>query len=418
MIDLSKKSVLLYDYGLCTEFAVRLARDFGKVYYYCSWEDAFPKSNKALIGEGLEGIERVLNFWDYVDKVDLICFFDTYNADIVDYLRNKGYRVFGAGRAEIIENNRWQTRELQKELGLPTQDTKRIIGIDNLIEYLKKNKKKWIKLNQFRGDIETFYHETYDETEAQFLGILMNETGAKGKTLEFVVEDEVGEVEPGYDGWVIDGQYPPMAMYGYEQKGTGYIGKISTYENMPEAIRLINDKLAYVFRRLKARTLFSTELRVDKKGKGYLIDPCVRAPMPVPSAIHLEIWRNFSEIIWYGAGGEIIEPLPIAKYGAGICMESGWAQEHWTHIEIPPEIRQWIKLRMAFKTKDNHFYALPGFESLGSVIGLGNTIEEAINKVKQRASQIKAKELTYSISGLQEIATKTIPTGRRYGINF
>ena len=102
------KTVLIYDFGLCTEFAVRLARDFGKVYYYANWESAFPKSNMALVGEGLEGVTRILNFDDYIDKADLICFFDTYSADKVDYLRKQGKRVFGAGQAEILENNRYR----------------------------------------------------------------------------------------------------------------------------------------------------------------------------------------------------------------------------------------------------------------------------------------------------------------------
>jgi hypothetical protein len=417
-VNLKNKSVLIYDFGLCSEFAVRMARDFGKVYYYCVWEDAFPKSNKALVGEGMEGVIRVLNFWDYLDKVDLICFFDTYCADLVEYLKNKGHRVWGAGKSEILENNRWKGRGIQEALGLPVQKTVKIVGIDNLIEYLKRNTKKWVKLNMFRGDIETFFHDTYDETQAQFLGKLMQEIGAKGKTLEFVLEDEVGESEPGYDGWVVDGKYPSISMWGYEQKGTGYIGKVESYQNLPKSLKEINDKLSSVFTKLGGRTLFSTEVRVTKGGKGYLIDPCVRAPMPVPSAIHLELWKNFSEIIWFGAEGKLITPIPTAKYGAGVCIESDWAEENWAFIDIPKDKRQWVKLRMAFKTKEGKFYALPGFKSVGSIIGLGNSIQEAISKVKENSKDVKIKEMSFSLSGLEEIAQKVIPEGRKYGLPF
>uniref|UniRef100_A0A7V3JAC7 ATP-grasp domain-containing protein n=1 Tax=candidate division CPR3 bacterium TaxID=2268181 RepID=A0A7V3JAC7_UNCC3 len=412
-----KKRILIYDFGLCTEIGIRLARDGHEVYYFVPWEDAFPKSSKALIGENLDGLHRVLNFWDWVDKVDYIMFFDTYCADLVDYLRKKGYKVFGAGKSEILENNRWKMKEIQKALKLPTQKVELIKGIESLIEYLKKNKNKWIKINTFRGDIETFHHSEYNTTQAQFLGELLVSAGAKAKKLEFVVEDEIGEVEPGYDGFIIDGQYPKMAMYGYERKGIGYIGKVVPYEQLPQSLKDINDRLIPVFRKLGGRTFFSTEVRVTKNKQGFLIDPCVRSPMPVPTAIHLEIWSNLSDFLINGAEGNLIDLKPIAKYGAGISFESGWAENHWTEIDFPPENRKWIKLRMACKIEDK-YYALPGFTSLGSIIGLGNTIDEAINNVKKVADTLKVKEINYSLSGLEEIKNETIQKGKKYGIPF
>lgn len=416
-MDYKNKSVLFYDYGLCVEYASRLSRDFGQVFYYSQWEASFPKSNLALVGEGMEGITRVLNFWDYVDKADLICCFDTYCGDIVEFLRKRGYRVFGAGRAEIIENNRWQSRQLQEKLGLPTQHTVKLTGIEKLIDYLKTHKKMWVKINTFRGDIETFWHEDYDETEAQFLGKLMVETGAKGKVLEFVVEEELDGLEPGYDGWVVDGKYPPITMWGFEKKGTGYIGKVQTDSSLPPVLKNINTALAPILASYKARTMFSTEFIVSKKDKkGYLIDPCVRAPMPVGSAIHCEMWKNFADIIWNAAEGKIVAPQPVAKYGAGICFESDWAAKNWTLVEFPPEYRQWVKLRMAFRTKNGKYYSLPGFSSLGSVIGLGSTVDEAISKVKTYTEKLKAKELVYTISGLEDIQKDILPESSKYGL--
>jgi hypothetical protein len=417
-----KVKILQYDFGLCTEFGVRMARDGHEVYYFVPWENAFPKSSLAIIGEGLEGLTRILNFWDYVDQVDMICCFDTFFVDVADYLWRHGYKVFAAGKAEILENNRWKMRQIQKMIGLPTQTTRLIKGIDNLLEHLKENENKIVKLNTFRGDIETFKHNEYDITQAQFLGELTNNIGAKGKNLEFIVEDVVGEVEPGYDGFVVDGQYPDWAMYGYEQKGIGYVGKVVKYNELPPAIKLVNDKLAPVFKKLAPnRTFFSTEIRVDKKGKGYLIDPCVRAPMPVPSAIHLEIWQNISDFIINAALYGKLTPLkPVARYGAGICFESSWAEDHWTHLPINPKARQWVKLRMACKI-DNEYYALPGFTSLGSVIGLGNTLQEAIDNCKKNIELSgidKIKEVSYSLSGLEEIAEKVVPKGKKLGIPF
>jgi hypothetical protein len=416
--NLKEKTVLFYDLGLMVELAIRMAKDFKEVKYFCPFnQGGFPKTDFALIGEGM-GITRVQDFWNQVDSADLIVVPDTYCSDIVTFLRSKGKRVFGAGESERLELKRMEMRKIQKVIGLPTQRTEKIIGIDNLISYLKTHRKKWVKIDAYRGSMETFFHDTYDETEAQFLGELMVNTGAKGQTMQFVLEDDLPGCEPGYDGWVCDGVYPDLAMWGFECKGIGYLGKIERNDNLPSSLKEVNDKLARVFKKLEARTFFSSEIKVGPNKKGYLIDPCVRAPMPVPSAIHIEIWKNISEIIWNVAVGEIIKPIPIAKYGAGICFDSSWAKNHWTLVDFPKEMRQWVKLRMAFKTKEGKYYAVPGFESLGSVIGLGNTAQEAVNAVKDHIKDLKVKEVSYTISGLEEIITKVVPEARKFGVNF
>ena len=51
--NLKDKVALFYDYGLFVELAVRLAKDFKKVYYYCPWKSAFSKINGALVGTDL-----------------------------------------------------------------------------------------------------------------------------------------------------------------------------------------------------------------------------------------------------------------------------------------------------------------------------------------------------------------------------
>jgi hypothetical protein len=415
-----KVKILQYDFGLCTEFGARMARDGHEVYYFVPWENAFPKSSLAIIGEGLEGLTRILNFWDYVDQVDMICCFDTFFVDVADYLWRHGYKVFAAGKAEILENNRWKTKQIMKAVNLPLQPVRLIKGFETLRDYLKNNKNKAVKLNTFRGDIETFIHREYDTTQAQFLGDIERNVGAKANKLEFIVEDLVGDIEPGYDGFVIDGQYPNWGMYGYEVKGNGYIGKVTPYNQIPKAIREVNDKLAPVFKKLSpTRTFFSTEVRVDKSGKGYLIDPTVRAPLPNPSAVHLEIWENLSDFILNGAVGKLIPLKPVAKYGAAISFESEWAEEHWTEIPINPEVRRWIKLRMACRI-DGKYYALPGFTSLGSIVGLGNTLDEAIDNVKRNLEKSgieKIKEVVCNLSELEDVK-KQIEQGKKYGIPF
>jgi len=417
MIALKNKTVLFYDFGLQTELAVRLAGDFGKTLYYVPWENAFPKSTLSLIGEGLEGITRISSFWDNVDKADLIVFPDTYCSDKVEFLRQKGYRVFGAGRAEILENNRWKMKQLMSKVKMPLQHCVHIKGFQNLIDYLKSKKNLVVKLNLFRGDLETFIHEEYDSTEAQYLGELLLACGGKADTMEFVVEDMIEGIEPGYDGFVVDGKYPNISMVGYERRGTGYIGKVVSYNELPSALKEINNKLSSILKKLNGRTFFSTEAIVTKDNKGYLIDPTIRCPMPVPTAVALELYDNLSEFMWHAAEGKLIDLKAIADYGVGISVESDWAEKHWTEIRFNNKHRKWIKLRMACKINDS-YYALPGFMGICSIIAIGNNIEKCIKSIEKISESIKIKEATYTISGLREICEKLIPEGRKYGIDM
>jgi len=419
MIDLFKKTILIYDYGLCISIAQKLGEKFNKVYYYVPWADAFPKSDKALIGDGLqdENVYRITNFWDYVDNVDLICFFDTYNYDIVEYLREHNYRVFGAGLGEMLENDRWYGRTIQNEVGLPTQQTVKIIGIENLKKFLKSNNNKYIKISRFRGDIETFYHEDYESSKL-FLDYLTATVEPKQDKIEFIVEEVIEGIEPGYDGFVVDGKYPDIAMWGYEMKGTGYVSKVDKYANFPEPIRLVNDKLSEVFERLKTKSMFSTEIRVNKEGIGYLIDPTVRSAMPVPTAVELEIYDNLPEFIWEASDGNVIDLQPIAKYGAGVSLNSDWASEHWLEIHIKDEeVLPYIKFRR-FMKQNNKYYIVPGFSSVCSVIGLGDKISDAVEMVKENVKKISGFELDHSTSGLDNIMELIEKGETEYNLKF
>lgn len=417
MLDLTNKTVLVYDFGLCVSHALRLARDFKTVYYFCPWQDAFPKFINGLIGRGYENenMVRVLDFWAYVDKVDIIVFFDTYCGDLVNYLKLKGYRVFGAGLESELENDRWYSRKIQQKSGLPTQETHKIIGLENLRVYLQDKVDKVVKLNAFRGALETFIHINYKSSQP-LLDHLATELGPIQTQIEFVVEDKVGIIEPGYDGYIIDGKFPNKGLFAYEMKGSGYVAAVQDYTNIPKSVKLINDGLSSSFAKYKARTLYSSEVRVDEQGVGYLIDNTIRAGMPGPSSVMMEIFENFSEIIYNGAMGIMTQPDIKYKYGCAVGLDSGWADEHWLEVEVPEDIRKYVKLRKHIKVEDK-YYAVPGFSSLCAVIGLGETLEQAIQDCKDRIEQISAYQIEKNTSGLDSIID-SIKQGEELGLKF
>ena len=466
--DLKTKSVLQIDYGLFAHVGATLARSFGKVYYYTPWQDDFPSSAKQRLGTDYDGLIRIQDFWDYVDKVDLIVFFDTYQADLIDYLRKKGYRVWAAGRAEEMEAQRWDMRVMQKEVGLPTQDTLKIRSVDDLELYFKgirrtvrdltgkidesaekevwgrisekyenfsdnyfigKNRKemmnewitgaknKYIKANM-RGDIESFFAPDYDSSLSK-LNALADSFGHRqdASEVEFVVENQVEGIEPGGDHIQINGEFLSPTFYGYEMKGQGDLIKAVNYKDLPKPILELNDKLSTIIKKYSpTASFFSTEFMLGKDKLPYLIDPTVRNPAPCGTAIMSEMITNLAEVIWYGAGGISHAPEIAGVYGAGVAIESEWAENHELEVEVDPSIEQFVKFRKCYK-KNGKYYSVPGFTSICSVIGFGDTIKEAVDLVKMRMEKVKGYGLQKSTSGLDSVQEE-VKKGEQYGINF
>lgn len=415
MDDLKTKSVLIYDYGTQIEVALKLAEKFGKVFYFANWADVSPTSEKALIGRGLEafGVFKVEYFWDMVDKVDMICFFDTYNQDIVEYLRTKGYRVFGSGLAETLETDRKFGREVQQSAGLPVQDSKIVIGIKALGDAIRDEGDVFVKLNTFRGDIETFYAKDYD-TSKIYLDKLAVLLGPRQDSVEFMLEKKIEGIEPGYDGFVVDGKYSNYCLWGYEKKESGYIGQVVKTADVPGPVKNVNDKLAAFFEVMKTRSFFSTEVMVDEKQQGFLIDPTLRCPMTVGTALHLEMWSNLAEFIWSAAGGELIDLIPAYKFGCGVSLLSDFAGENWLEIEIDPKVRRFIKFyRMMMAS--GKYYAVPGDVIGCTVIGLGDSVDEAVNNLKQNIKGVSGFQLESDCAGIDNVLNE-IRDGSKFGL--
>lgn len=411
------KCCRVYDNGLFLEVARRLARDFGKVQYYCPWQSAFPTSNRMEIGEGIAEFEKIPHFWDGIDEVDLFVFPDTYAPSEQEHLRALGKRVWGGGWGEKLELDRVWSKKFCQSLGIPVPPYRVIRGTKELREYLSENENKWVKISASRGDTETFRAESYDLVETK-LDELEHLLGARKELTDFIVEDHVEGVEIGYDGYCIDGQYPAISMFGIEVKAKCYVGKIVPYGSLPPQVRLVNENLREFFRAVGYRAFFSTEIRVAQNGIGYLNDPCCRMPAP-PGEIYQEIFTNFSDIIWNGAEGKCIDPEWNFTWGVSFGCYSQFAIRNQQSIKFPPELRDNIKFRY-LRVIDGRYYVLPQEDrenTLAGVIALGNTLEEAEENLKEYMKYIKAFEIEYYTDSLDE-AREEIQKLESLGISF
>jgi predicted RNase H-like HicB family nuclease len=402
-INLKSKTALVWDNGVFCDLAVHLGKSFGRLLYYVPWTSSMPKSNALLVGHGLEDIERIVEPWSYFDEIDIWIFPDVYESGLQEWLVKQGKRVWGCRGGAELEIDRPISKETCRKLGIDIGPYKVITGLDNLRSYLKKNKDQWVKISGTRGDMETFGAPNYERVEPR-LDELEHNMGALKKIMEFTVEEGINDaIESGYDGYTIDGKFPKGALVGVEVKDEAYLGKTVRWQDLPESVRGVNEKLAPALKGYGYRGFISTEVRCTEDGKAYLIDPCCRAGSP-PNEVYQLIMANLAEVVWYGAEGIVIEPEYNAKWGAEVLLISEWADQNWMQISFPEKIRDNVKLRNLCRIEDE-YYVIPqwtGCAEIGAIVALGDTPQQAIDEVKRIAELVHGHLLDKPIDALDK----------------
>ena len=387
---------------------------FGRVAYYCQWESAFPQSKDREIGEGLPGVERVKSVEEFIPEADLIVFPDCYMGARVEFLRSLGKRVWGPGAAEFLETDRLKAKAALAAAGLPETDWTLVEGVDALEKELAKVKDAYVKYSFYRADMESYHHQKPWVTQ-MWLDNLRVILGPRQKYAEFIVELPVEGVELGFDESTVDGQFCSQVTWGIENKSSGYLGQVVDYENLPEPLLMVNEKLAPLLKQYEARTFFSTEIRFGKEGAPYLIDPCVRCGNP-PSQVYLRLYDNWSEHIWYGAAGELVDLNPVARYGAQIQLHSNWAKEKYLPVDIPAALKPYVLLQRPTMI-GGKTYVTPGGAGVGAVIAMGDTLEQVVQECLSRAEALKSIELSYDHDALDKVLD-TIQEAKNFGIRW
>lgn len=417
--DLSKLTVCVVDCGLFVSIARKLGQTFGKVYYHVPWISAFPKMNQAFIGYGCPEIELLEDpFGDAFDEIDLWCFFDDYFGPMQVYLASLGKRVWGARMGEEMELDRVGAKKMMKRLGLPVGPYEVVHGMAALREYLKAHRDVYVKVSKWRGTFESFHATDYKAIEPKLDEVEYN-LGPFKYILDFVVEAALPDkVEVGIDAYSVDGRYPSSLMSGIEIKDQAYAGIFRPYRELPRPLTQFSDAISPVLRNYSYRGFLSTEVRVGRDQKPYMIDACTRAGSP-PSEIYQEQYTNLAEIIWQGAGGVLVDPIPLAKFCAQAMIGSTWSDKNSQPIDFPPEIARNVKLRNT-AIINGRVYAIPqsqGLEAVGAVIGWGDTLEAAIQMVRDASAKVSGYYLDIKTAALDD-AQEEIDKANEMGVRM
>lgn len=414
--DLSRKSALIVDHGVFVELAFRLARDFGKV-YYCdpSWQAAFATIDHAIIGDGFKDVERVREPWKLIDSgaVDIVIYPDVHHAEEQEHIESLGMPVWGGRSADLLELNKWRFKKIQEELGMPHAKFDLLEGIDDLRDYCRENEDRYIKLTpQFRGNRETFHHKTYEESR-QILAEMEKQFGVVGTVLKFLGEWPLtGKLEGGIDTYSIDGEHPQTVVSGWEVKDKAYFAEVVEWDGLPAALRQAVEPIFPILKQRRCRQMLSTEVMIEDKA---LLEPTVRFPSPAGEE-QMELYANFSQIMWEGAHGRCIEPEITKHFACEAMIEHNGDDEAWRSLKVPPSIRQWTKLYNVCQVGE-WLATAPGCNIIGAVVGIGDSPEEALEHLKENAEALKDQPVTIHVHALAD-ALMEIEEAKEKGVAF
>lgn len=385
MKKISELHFRVCDKGLFLPVSRRLAREAGKVTYWTPAEKSFPTVHD-LIGSGFPDLERVECWLEDIEDVDCFVFPDVGMAGVQWAVRAMGIPVWGAFSGDELELSRGKFLETLGAVGLPVPKYEKIKGITALREHLADQEDRWVKISQYRGDLETF-HWRGAEADANALDRLAAELGPFRDQISFYVFAPIeADIEDGCDTWCIDGVFPEVVIHGMEAKDKAYLGTFQRYADLPEEVRKVNDAFVPVLEKYGYRSFFSTEIRITPEGESYFIDPTCRAGSP-PSQAMTEMIGNYAEMIWRGAQGECVSPEPAAKFAVQALCDFKREPDSWTYVKLNDELDRWVKSSNALH--NGEVLCLPPNPTDNPcqdwLVGIGDTIAEAISHLKHNA---------------------------------
>jgi hypothetical protein len=387
MID---KTVIVIENGLFASVAHKLVGQFKRVLYWRDSNQSFPTANDLAIGEGYD-FERIDSFWPYFDEIDIWIFPDIGFGAMQQWLQSEGKATFGSGVAGEFEQYRVEAKEIIRDCGLPVNPFEVIIGMKRLREYLQKHDDVFVKLSLARGVTESFHSQNYDLIQVK-LDDIQHKLGCLSEEQEWIVEQPIeSDGEIGYDGVTINGEFWNTGIAGVERKDCGYFCAVRPYRQLPKSILTVNDALSAQFKEWGYCGWWSDEIRPDKKGKPFLIDPTCRMASPAGEC-YLDLISNWGDIIEAGSRGEMVQPKWNGKYAAQAMLVCDEAATQQVPIFIDPKVRDCVKLYHSAKVNGVEFIIPTDAKmaEIGSAVGIGETPEQAIKMCQRVCAGIEA----------------------------
>ncbi len=412
------------DFGSFISVADKLGERMAQVYYHSPFEIEFQNVRDVIKGCGLDHATRLDDPLDpdVLNSIDLFVFPDIGFSGLQKHLRALGKAVWGHMGATELELYRTKFLEVIESVGLPIVDSIPIKGLTALADYLKEHDRKWIKIDRFRGNMETWHHIDYAHSIRRLETLAVSFGGYREEVM-FIVQDELeSDMEVGYDGWSVDGEFPNASFQGYEKKNELYLGAVLAANDLPKEIQTVNEAMSPILQGYGYRCWWATEIRIAD-GVPYFIDPTAR--MPGQTGEHqLETCDNLAEVIWYGTQGIVVQPKFNALYALEATLHYD-GEPHdpeikdaaWKILDLPEEARRWIKLYYYSKI-DGLYHFLPHHtDEVGIIMGRGDTIEDGLTHLVENLELIKHLPLHAEVDGFTDLL-KEVEAATEQGVRF
>ena len=404
--------------GMYLSDAVGLLKG-GSVEYFTPYNAKFfSEYSDYSIGKGF-GVNKPFQFFDKIKNADVIANFALHNNDLISFLKGiyPGKSIYGAGKGMILEWDRWALKKILTAVGMSVIHSEKIIGIEDLRDYLKDKKDKFVKSRYvFKGVMDTFPAPDLNSVDSllkdieQDLGIYSNE-------FEFIVEDKVDtEQEWGVDCFFNGEDYIKPYIYGVEFGKNCYIGKVS--DTLPEQLQDSLDRLKPVLKEYDYRGGFATEEKIVDKKKHYLLDFTARLASPFGTGMPYFI-DNWAEMVAKIGSKQPVKAIFKHKYLCSVPICSGHLEQHNTKIEFDPKYKENIKFEKAYKKGEDYYGIKKAPENMIAVVVNGaDNVKDLIKSTKEIVETIKAYEIDKNyIYGLDKILS-VLEMGVDIGIKF
>lgn len=418
MKDASQVTALVHDYGTFCWLANDLGKEFKKVYYTTpNHQTEFQSVQTCVIGDGMDGCERLDDWMEKIPEIDLHIFPDIAMVGAQKYLRSIGKAVWGSFDATELEMSRTAFLKFVKEVGLPVAPSQTVVGVTALAKLLKESKEPlWIKINRFRDDCETFKHHDWLHSEREIEDLAKLFGGVKDEVV-FVAQKVIpSDLEIGFDGMSVDGWMPADTYQGPEKKNELYLGARTKYAKLPDALKQVNEAIRPYLKKIGYRNFLATEVRVAKDGTPYFIDPTFR--MPGQTGEHMtETCSNLAEVIWVGANGEHVEPKLTAPFVAEATITETSDSDGWKVLEVPKSVERWTKLYHYCEIDGIAHFPPRDSDELGVVIGTGTTINLAIRNLQKNFEAFDGQPVSIKPEGFAKLLAD-IQKSEAKGVEF
>jgi hypothetical protein len=405
MKDVHEITACVVDYGYNVSLAEHLAETFAAVYYSSPCQDEFVDVRRTVFGDGLSKVERLDDPFepDILKTIDLFIFPDIGMAGTQKYLRSIGKAVWGSFDATDKEIYRTEFLEWLKEMDLPISKYVKIRGVTALADHLKTVKDKWVKIDRYRAQKETWKHIDYAHSQSD-LEDLARMFGGMKEHVVFVVQDTIPtEIEIGYDGDCVDSNYAESSFQGYEGKNNIYLGSHRKYEQLPKQVRQIMDAMKPDLAQWGYRNQIAAEIRLGKDGKPYFIDPTMRMPGQTGEQLQVTC-KNLPQRIWMGANGIMVKPEWAYKFAvsATIHYDAG-PDDGWKAVALPEPLKKWAKLARYCEADGLYHFPPSPSRELGVLLGAGNSIPAAFASLRKNVDAFSSEPVSFEMDGFFDL---------------